>query len=249
MPTTLIILIAALIAALISGIFGMAGGMIYMGVIASLLGVSEAMIVHGFVQGISNSYRSFLLRPDIRWDIIRNIVLGAVPAVALLALAAYVPQKGVLFLVLGLLPFLLWFPKGWFQGNAEKPVHAMICGALVMALNLVAGVAGPAMDYFFVKTDLTRKEIVATKAIVAFGSHLIKIFYFGIPLILSTGLSGLPPAWVFAALIPAIMIGTFAGTRILHLMSDVNFRNYTKYLVSVVGLVYIYRAATLFGWL
>ncbi len=249
MPAYILILVAALITACISGIFGMAGGMIFMGVIASLMGVSEAMVVHGFVQGISNSYRSYLLRPDIRWDIIRNIVIGAAPAIALLAFAAYVPQKGVLFLVLGLLPFLLWLPKGWLQGDAQKPLHAVLCGALIMTLNLVAGVAGPALDIFFVKTALTRKEIVATKAVIMFGSHLVKITYYGIPLILAAGAAALPPAWVFLAAIPCVMIGTFAGTRVLHRMSDINFRSYTKYLVTLVGFVYLYRAATLLGWL
>ncbi len=249
MPAHLVILIAALITACISGIFGMAGGMIFMGVIASLLGVAEAMVVHGFVQGISNSYRSYLLRPDIRWDIIRNILIGAVPAIALLALAAYVPQKGVLFLVLGLLPFLLWLPKGWLQGDAEKPRDAILCGASIMTLNLVAGVAGPALDIFFVKTALTRKEIVSTKAVIMFGSHMVKIVFYGIPLMLAAGMTTLPPLWLFFAVIPCILIGTFTGTRILQRMSDINFRSYTKYLVTVVGLIYLYRAATLLGWL
>ena len=220
-----------------------------MGVIASLMGVAEAMVVHGFVQSISNSYRSFLLRPDIRWDIIRNVFFGAVPAIALLALAAYIPQKGVLFLVLGLLPVLLWLPRGWMQGDAERPRDAVLCGAMVMGLNLVAGVAGPALDFFFVKTALTRKEIVSTKAVIMFGSHLVKIFYFGIPLLMATGLGTLPPSWFFLAVIPCVMIGTFTGTRILHRLSDVGFRSYTKYLVTVIGAVYLYRAATLLGWL
>jgi len=143
-----VLLFAALITACISGIFGMAGGMIFMGIIAAMMGVAEAMVVHGAVQSVSNSYRSYLLREHIRWDILGFELIGAVPAIGLLALAAFVPEKGVLFLMLGLLPFLLWLPRGWLQGDAEKPLHAMLCGSLVMALNLVAGVAGPALDFF-----------------------------------------------------------------------------------------------------
>lgn len=45
--TIAILLLAALITACISGIFGMAGRMIMMGVIVTYLGVAEAMVVHG----------------------------------------------------------------------------------------------------------------------------------------------------------------------------------------------------------
>jgi len=54
-----------------------------------------------------------------------------------------------LFLVLGLLPLLLWLPRGILAGDAEKPAHAILCGAMVMGLNLSAGVAGPALDFFY----------------------------------------------------------------------------------------------------
>lgn len=248
MKLAAIILVSALVTACISGIFGMAGGMIFMGIIAAFMGVAEAMVVHGAVQSVSNSYRSYLLRPDIRWDILGYTLLGALPAIALLALARFVPEEGVLYLMLGALPFLLWLPRGWMQGDAEKPLHAMLCGAMVMALNLVAGVAGPALDFFYVKTKLTRKEIVATKAVTMFCSHMVKIVYFGLPLIAASGLSSLPPFWIFAAAIPCVMVGTFTGTRILNRLSDVGFRSYTKYLVTVIGCVYLYRGVSLLGW-
>lgn len=220
--------------------------MVFMFVITAFYGVSESMVIHGAVQGVSNSYRSYLLRDNIRWDVLGYKLLGALPVVGLLFFIAYIPDKRLLFLMLGLLPFLLWLPRGWMQGDAEKPLHAMFCGAMVIALNITAGVAGPALDFFYVKTGLTRQEIVSTKAVTMFVSHLVKIFYFGIPLILSVGVGSLPPLWVFLAAIPCVMIGTYLGTRILLRLSDVNFKSYTKYLVTGIGLVYLARAA---GWL
>ena len=227
----------------------MAGGLIFMGIILTFLSVEAAMVVHGTVQGMSNSYRSWLLKENIRWDILSFELIGSAPAIAVLALAAFVPEKGVLFLVLGLIPLLLWLPKGWLQGDARKPKHAMFCGFLVMSLNLVAGVAGPALDFFYVRTALTRQEIVATKAVTMFASHIVKIGFFGIPLLLTSGLSTMPPLWVLASAAPCVMIGTFTGTRIMHRMSDVNFRAYTKYLVTFIGAIYLYRGIVLLGWL
>ena len=100
------ILFSALVTATISGIFGMAGGLIFMGVIVSFMGVAEAMVVHGAVQSISNSYRAYLLKGHVRWDIFLRICIGAIPALALLLLLRYVPSKGVLFMALGFLPLV-----------------------------------------------------------------------------------------------------------------------------------------------
>ena len=218
-----------------------------MGVIATIMGVAEAMVVHGAVQSVSNSSRAYFLKSDIRWDILGYTFLGVLPAIALLAFLSFIPSKPVLFIVLGLLPFILWLPKGVFKGDAAKPLHAVMCGAMVMGLNLSAGVAGPALDFFYVKTELTRKEIVATKAVTMFASHLVKIVYFGLPLIAASGLSTLPPLWVFVLAIPCIILGTFAGTRILSRLSDIHFKSYTKYLVTVIGIIYLWRGLTLAG--
>lgn len=245
MPQLIIILIAALITACISGIFGMAGGMIFMAVILTFMSVQSAMIVHGAVQSVSNSHRAYLLRTNIRWDIIGYTLLGALPVIIVLYFLAYAPQKRWVYALLGALPFLLWLPRGWMQGDAEKPVHAVFCGALVIALNIAAGVAGPALDFFYVKTGLTRQEIVSTKAVTMIGSHFVKIGYYGLPMLAMGGPNDLPPVWVFVAAIPCVMVGTLVGTRVLHRLDDVNFKSYTKYLVTLIGIYYLSKAAGL----
>lgn len=240
-----LILVAAFFTAIISGLFGMAGGLIFMGIIAVFLGVAEAMVVHGAVQSVSNSSRAWMLRHDVRWDILGWTTLGALPAALLMLSISFLPSKAQLYIVLGLIPLLLWLPKGWLTGDAEKPTHAMFCGALVMGLNLSAGVAGPAMDFFYVKTALTRQQIVATKALTMFASHLVKIVYFGIPLAREVGLSGLPPAWFFILAVPVSIAGTFVGTRLLRRFSDVGFKRYTRLLVTLIGAVYVFRGLAL----
>jgi len=243
-----IILAAAFVTAIVSGLFGMAGGLIFMGVIAVFLGVAEAMVVHGAVQSVSNSYRAFLLKDNVHWDILGWTALGALPAALLMLSVSFLPSKAQLYLALGLLPLLLWLPKHWLAGDAQKPAHAALCGAMVMGLNLSAGVAGPALDFFYVKTTLTRQQIVATKAVTMFASHLVKIIYFGIPLARGAGLAGLPPWWVFALAVPAVMGGTFIGTRLLRRFSDIGFKRYTRILVTVIGGVYVWRGLALLGF-
>lgn len=249
MQTGLLIILAAGLCAVISGLFGMAGGLVFMGIIASLMSVSAAMVVHGIVQSVSNGSRSAILREHIRWDILGWQLLGAVPAIGLMLWVAFTPDKAQLFLVLGVLPLLLWLPRDILAGDAEKPAHAVMCGAMVMGLNLSAGVAGPALDFFYVKTTLTRKAIVATKAVTMFASHLVKIGYFGIPLLRAEGLSDLPPYWVLILAIPAVVIGTKIGTSLLERFSDIGFRKYTRILVTVVGAIYVLRGLALLDFI
>ena len=51
--------------AFLSGIFGMAGGLILMGVLLALMPVPAAMMLHGVTQLASNGWRAFLWRDHI----------------------------------------------------------------------------------------------------------------------------------------------------------------------------------------
>jgi uncharacterized membrane protein YfcA len=75
--SALVILVTVLVTAFISGIFGMAGGLILMGVLAAMLPVATAMVVHGAVQMVSNGYRAFLWRQYIDWRVFRRYALAA----------------------------------------------------------------------------------------------------------------------------------------------------------------------------
>ena len=63
---------------------------------------------------------------------------------------------------------------------------------------------------------------------------------------LSAAMGTLTVWWVFAIAIPLSMAGTAVGGLILDRMSDVNFKRWTKYIVSAVGLLYLVQAAQLF---
>ena len=68
------ILIATLATAFLSSIFGMLGGLILMGILASILPIASAMVLHGLIQLTSNGYRAWLNRKDIVWAIVTHIV-------------------------------------------------------------------------------------------------------------------------------------------------------------------------------
>lgn len=236
-----VLIVAAFLTATLSGIFGMAGGLVLMGVLALILPVSAAFVTHGVLQLVANGWRAVLHREHIRWSITCWFLGATLIGVTMVSLFQIIPSKPALFLALGLVPMLVWLPKSWLQLDATKPGHALIFGTIASIMNLTAGVAGTFLDTLFVRTGLTRHEIVATKASIQSLNHFAKISLYGWVLA-SSNAASLPPWWVFALAIPASMLGTTAGGWVLDRMSDVNFKRWTAWIVTAIGLLYLIKA-------
>lgn len=239
------IIVMSFVTAAISGVFGMAGGLLLKGALALVLPVSATFVVHGMLQLVANGWRAILHRRHVSWTIVAIYALGAFTAAGLIGLVVYEPTRATLYLLMGLVPGLVWLPQGWVKVDASRPGQAYVCGLSVTGMNLTAGVAGPLLDVFFVRTALTRHEIVATKAATQVFSHLMKIVVYGAPL-LAAGGKGIPPWWVFALAIPLSMLGTAAGGILLNRLSDVDFKRYLRLILTVIGAIYLVQAARLY---
>ena len=122
--------------------------------------------------------RSWIYRDHIQWHILGYYFIGAVICTGIFSWLAFVPNKAVLFLCLGLLPFMhLLLPKGYAL-DITRPGNAVSCGFLVSASLLIAGVSGPILDIYYVKTSLSRFQIHATKGVTQGIGHLVKVAYF-----------------------------------------------------------------------
>ena len=232
---------AAFVTATVSGVLGMAGGLLLMGALLLVLPAATAFVVHGLLQLVSNGWRAFLQRRHLHRAVVAWYAVGAVGAGGAVALVAYSPSKPLTYLLLGLVPALVWLPKGWLALDASRPPHAVAAGFLVTALNLVAGVAGPLLDVFFVRTALGRHAVVATKAGTQVLSHAAKVAVYGG---VAAGGAGVPYLVVLAA-VPLSMVGTALGGRILDRMSDASFASITRWVVTGIGVVYLVQAARL----
>jgi uncharacterized membrane protein YfcA len=233
---SLLLACTALATAILSGVFGMAGGMVLMGVYAALLPVAAAMVLHGATQLLANGMRAAILWRDIYWRGLRFYLVGSLAAFVLLFQLRYVPHQGVVFLGLGLAPFVAALLPARLL-DFERPGAAVLCGAQVVAVQLLAGAAGPLLDVAFVETRLSRTQVVATKAITQVFSHTLKLVYF-IPLMTK----GAPELETVLAILIATLIGTVMGTRILARLTDHTFRVWSRYIIYGIGAFYLYKA-------
>ena len=234
------VVLAAFVTAAVSGVLGMAGGLLLLGALLLVLPVAVAFVVHGLLQLVSNGWRAFLQRAHIAWRTVGWYAAGALVAVVGVSAVAYVPSRALTYLLLGLVPALVWVPKGWLHLDAQRPAHAAAAGLVVTVVNLLAGVAGPLLDVFFVRTALVRHQVVATKAATQVLSHAGKVVVYG-----QLVAAGTVPYAVVLLAVPLSMLGTAVGGRLLDRMSEASFTAWTRWVVTVIGGGYLVQAAVL----
>src|SRR4029453_13865735 len=76
-------------------------------------------------------------------------------------------------------PFIALAMPQRLARDIERGGHAFTAGAIGGALQLVAGVTGPILDMFYVRTGMTRQMNVSTKAAAQVMGPLTKVAFFG----------------------------------------------------------------------
>ena len=221
--------------AFLSGLFGMAGGMILIGVLLMLMPLPTAMVLHAITQMASNGWRAFLWRSHIRWRPVSVYLIGCALALGAWSNTRYVPDKPIALLLLGVTPFMARVLPSGLKPDPESVGQGSFYGFICMGLMLMTGVSGPLLDTFFLGGNFGRREVVATKATCQVASHFTKLIYFGG---IIDSAATLDPV-LAAVAVAASMLGTTLARRILEAMTDLQFRTWANRLITTVAGYYI----------
>jgi uncharacterized protein len=221
--------------AFLSGLFGMAGGLILIGVLLTILPLPSAMVLHAITQMASNGWRAFLWRRHIKWRPVAIYLIGCALALGAWSITRYVPDKPVALLLLGVTPFMARLTPANLKPDPESIWQGTLYGTICMGLMLMTGVSGPLMDTFFLGGKFDRREVVATKATAQVASHFVKLVYFGG---IIDQAATLDPV-LAAVAVAASMTGTTLARHILEAMTDLQFRTWARRLITTVAGYYI----------
>ena len=221
--------------AFLSGLYGMAGGLILIGVLLTILPLPSAMVLHAITQMASNGWRAFLWRAHIRWRPVCVYLIGCALALGAWSFTRYVPDKPIALLLLGVTPFMARMTPASIKPNPDSVPQGAFYGFICMGLMLMTGVSGPLMDTFFLGGNFGRKEVVATKATCQVASHFVKLVYFGG---IIDQAATLDPVLAGVA-VAASMLGTTLARRLLEAMSDLQFRTWANRLITTIACYYI----------
>ena len=241
-PSALAVIgLTIVVSSFLSGVFGMAGGMVLLGVLLTYFDVATGMIFFSVIQLFANGWRVVQWRRYVLWPILGWYVAGAVIAFACMWMIAFVPDKAMVYLALGLMPFVVEALPAALRPNIEWRGVPFFTGIATTIIQILAGVGGLFLDIFFQKSTLDRKTTNATKAVAQSFSHIVRALYFG-------SISGIGdlPLWVTGPAIVLAIAGTSLAPFVIERMTDHGFRQWTRAIIFAISVVYLARAAWLF---
>ena len=243
----IILIISAFITSSISAVLGMGGGIILLGIMAIIIPNGYMVIaLHGIIQLISNTTRTFVFRKHLKMKLIKEFLIGAIIGACLSATIIFLLIKffevssaseiKVDFLkpLIGI--FIIWylFLKG---PKKEKESKSFIkVGGISGLASIFVGATGPLIAPFFLNSNLSKENIIANKAACQMITHLTKIplfiFFFNVNYIGEYKL--------LFPLILAVFIGTNFGKRILNMIPEKLFIRLFKTTLFIIALKLIF---------
>lgn len=223
--SALVVLSAA--TSFITAAFGIGGGVVLIGVLATLLPPAALIPVHGLVQFGSNVGRLAIMRAHVQWPVFPAFLAGNVLGAAtggLIAvnLPAFAVQIGVggfiLYSVYMKIPNL-GRSAGW------------IVGGVASFLAMFFGATGPFVAAYVRALELGRMHHVATHAAFMTAQHLIRVLAFGL-----LGFVFGPYLPLIAAMIATGFVGTMVGRQVLMRIDDGRFRLVLNAILTVLAL-------------
>ena len=242
--TFAIVFAAVLATSVLSGVLGMAGGMVLMAVLVSVSPVATAMVIHGTAQATANGARVWFLRRHVMWGVVPPYLVGGALATGVFAWVAFVPAPELVLILVGASPWLARLVPRLRGMDIRQRGTSVACGAAVTAAQLLAGASGPLLDAFYLGTDVDRRQIVATKAITQTIGHVVKIGYYAIIIGQVADTASVPiDPWLLAGVVLLGIVGTRIGTALLERLDTKRFRRLTSVVVLALGAVCILKGA------
>ena len=225
----------------ISGLFGMAGGMILVGVLLVYFDVATGMVIFSIIQFVANGWRAVLWARFVHLAHLLRLRGGRRHLVRDHALCGDHPEQGD---GLSRARAAAVRDRAAAEGahpNIEWRGVPFITGVLTTVIQLLTGVGGLFLDIFFQKSMLDRKTIIATKAVTQTFSHVVRAVYFGS----FVGIADAVPLWTYVPAIVLSIAGTTLAAQVLERMTDVGFRMWTRRVIFAISAIYLARGVWL----
>lgn len=235
--TLYLVMLASFFTASISAITGMGGGIALLSVM-TFLSYSHLQLVaiHGLIQLVSNSSRMYFLRENVDRVIVRSFLFGLIPSaiIIMFILKELGDLKKLQLLIAAMIFYVLFKPKKMKPLSLEKNKFYLL-GFYIGFAGPLIGATGPFLAPFFLRDDMSKKEIISTKAAVQTLGHFIKI-----PVFLYAGFNYFSHSNELIGFLILTVLGTKFGVYLLKLLSEKQFRQIYKSVLFLAAIRIIY---------
>jgi uncharacterized membrane protein YfcA len=214
-----ILIVAALLTSILSGVVGMGGGVVLLGVMAAVMPAAAVVPLHGVVQLGSNTTRTLVFFRHVNWTLFWAYAPFMLVGTGLATLVWSGDKLD------GFKPLIGLFIIGFLISRRLKPTWRNpplwiypILGVCTGFLALFVGVTGPFIAPFFLRDDLDKEGVIATKAVCQSAGHLMKI-----PAFIVLGFDFWAYKTLLIALVIMVILGTMTAKRLLKYLNQETF--------------------------
>ena len=236
-PLSLAILfVATTLAAILSGVTGLAGGAVILACLAIFYEAHEALALHGLLQAVSNGLRIPLSRRHIRWDVVGRFCLLLIPGAWVGGMLFSLFDPHVVGILLGLIIlFAVWAPPP--RGRWAFGLNGFIGLGLVTGFfSMFAGVVGPLLNPFFGMVGIKRESMVGTKSACLLALHASRVgSYTSV-----VGFDYLAWAPEIGLLLAAVLLGQLLAAPVSRRITDAQFERFMKVMLTALALKQLY---------
>lgn len=239
--TTIILAVAALLTSIVSGILGMAGGIMLLATMLCFMSHAEAVPIHAAVQIPSNGTRALAFISSVDRRALSLFVVGVIPggvvgAAVLWAIGPAKESEPWLKMLIGAYILFATFVLRKRKGGEKKPERSLArnfitVGFFAGSAALTVGAVGPLIAPTFARLDFVKERLIATKATCQLCTHVMKIPAFLLLRDLDVTRLGVTAVIMMLVVIP----GTLIGKRILKFVPEAGFRKAYMVALALAG--------------
>ncbi len=227
---------STVLGALISSMFGLAGGTVLFFLLTLALDAKLAIPLHAGVQLIANGARLGAYFKSIEWRVVGWFSILLLPG-ALLGGQLYMHfEPAVLEWLIGIFILISIFaPRITARKTSNGTIVAL--GFISGFLGMIVAVTGPLIASFFNMNNLTRERLVATKSFCQGVAQLAKMIVFST----AVGFDFGNYQSLIIVLGVAAVVGTFTGKFLLKYMSDQKYQRVNTALFIMIAAVMLLK--------
>lgn len=231
--------------AALSGVAGVGGGTILIGILYAIgLAPTVAVPLFAAVQFVSNTSRTIAYFKHVEWRAAGWFALTGIPAPFLIApFVASADVNWIRLLLAALILISLIPSRDGAEPIAQRPA-LLLAGLLNGTVGMFVGATGLFVGRLFLRPEWKKETVIGTLALCQALGHLLKVLAYG-----TAGFGLLGQMDLLLPLALAVIAGTFAGRWLHRYLSEDKFRTLFKLLLAGLSLKLIWDGARGLGWI
>ncbi len=226
-----ILTLSAFLTATLSGITGLGGGTVLIGVIYAIgLLPVVAVPLHAGVQLVSNGSRTLAYLSHVDWSSLRWFLLGAIPAPFIIAPLILRADANMIRLLMAGFILLAMAPRALSFIHLHGRAGMVVAGVLAGGVGMIVGASGTLIAPFFLRDDWDKQRVIASLAVCQSAAHLLKIAAFA-----SYGFNVLEYWYWLLPMSLAVIAGTWWGRHLHGRLNEAQFQGLFRGILLVLA--------------